>query len=210
MPMGSEVKLVNWPGLRTRRGSKPEDARLSAPLTGGNEEETRATIAAMAAVVDDAIVDPTVMRLANGLRKAHTNAHVRARVLYDWLHRFMRFTPDPPGVELLQHPRHLLSVVEAKDSEAINAPLMALGRSSPPRIRAEGDCDDRAMLGAALARSLGLTVGFTTYREAPTLPYVHVALVVQVPGVLAPWYLDPQENIPFGLPTTQFGKDWWL
>lgn len=76
--------------------------------------------------------------------------------LYRWVRDQIRFTSDPVGIEHLQSPRYTL------------------------HVRA-GDCDDRATLLAALARSIGLAADlrFRAIGADPMIPgrFSHVYVV---------------------------------
>jgi len=79
----------------------------------------------------------------------------RCLALRSWLDNAFRFKPDPPGVELVRHPREM---------------LQELAR----RGYAEGDCDDAAALAAAVALACGLRVRWKVLAFQRGAPYAHV------------------------------------
>jgi len=72
-----------------------------------------------------------------------------------WLARSFTFRPDPDGIELLQSPRVML-------------------REWQEQGEARGDCDDAAILGAAVAHAAGFPVRFVVFGFEPGGPYGHV------------------------------------
>lgn len=80
-----------------------------------------------------------------------------------WLREHTRFLRDPVDDELLQTPRLMLAVI----ARAGVAP---------------GDCDDVAMLGAALAKAIGIRARFVAESYlGPAAPLQHVYTVVLSP-----------------------------
>lgn len=77
------------------------------------------------------------------------------RVLRRWLRRHVKFIPDPIGAEYLVAPLDMLEGVARHGVAA-------------------GDCDDVAMLGAALARAVGLPTRLTAVAFDEAMPYRHV------------------------------------
>lgn len=67
----------------------------------------------------------------------------------------VRFTHDPAGVELLQAPTVQLATIRSRGTAA-------------------GDCDDVAVLGAALGLAAGYPARFVVLRFEPEGPYEHV------------------------------------
>lgn len=77
------------------------------------------------------------------------------RVIRRWLRRHTKFVPDPVGAEYLVGPRNMLEGVARHGVAA-------------------GDCDDVAMLGAALARAVGIPTRLTAVAFDEDTPYRHV------------------------------------
>ncbi len=98
-----------------------------------------------------------------------------------WLEGHTEFVRDPIGLEWVQTPL---------------AQLEALGSLGTIR----GDCDDVAVLGAALGMAVGLRARFITLGNAQQ--FVHVFTVLGDPSGRQWWELDitrPQQNIPANL-----------
>lgn len=79
----------------------------------------------------------------------------RARRIREWLGRTVLFQPDPPGWELLHHPRAMIEDAAAGG-------------------RVTGDCDDVATLGAALGAAVGLPARFVLLAFTGDGPWEHV------------------------------------
>lgn len=80
----------------------------------------------------------------------------QAMLLRGWLARHLRFLNDPPSVELVRSPEYLLD---------------RIGRDGV----AQGDCDDMAVLGAALAMAAGMRARFVAVGfRGPRGPLSHV------------------------------------
>lgn len=78
-----------------------------------------------------------------------------ARRVRTWLDRHTRFTPDPLGVELIRAPALMLRTIECEGS-------------------AVGDCDDVAVLGAALGIAAGVPARFVLLAFLDNGLYEHV------------------------------------
>lgn len=87
-----------------------------------------------------------------GRSQSSTEAAERIRA---FLESGVRFTFDPRGVELLKPPDMMLEEIEQR-GEAV------------------GDCDDVAVLGAALGRAIGLPARFVLLAFAHGAPFEHV------------------------------------
>lgn len=97
---------------------------------------------------------PDVQRWARDIVGDATGAEA-ARRIRAFLARTVRFRYDPPGVELIRTPRYLLRQIAADG-------------------RAEGDCDDVAVLGAALGMAVGLPARYVLLGFVPGEPFEHV------------------------------------
>lgn len=102
-----------------------------------------------------------------------------AVALRGFLARRFRFLADPEGVEYLQAPDVLLTQLEQTGEMT-------------------GDCDDAAIIGAALARALGLRARFRAVAfPKPMSPYRHVIADVLTPrGWLDLDVTKPAQLIP--------------
>jgi len=125
---------------------------------------TRATLGAMRSAIRVASTQPMVVERAHRIAAGLPPRDMRARALAvrRWLARNFRFERDPRGVELLRTPDYQLAQF-TRDGYIT------------------GDCDDAAILGAALYTALGgvaalVVVAFRAFR-----PFTHVFTVL-TPG----------------------------
>lgn len=88
-----------------------------------------------------------------------------AAAIGTWLRRHTHFVRDPDGLELLRTPRAMLAEIDRRGV-------------------AVGDCDDVAMLGAAIGKSVGFRAKFVaeSYLPPPAQPFQHVYTVLSTPG----------------------------
>ena len=112
---------------------------------------------------------PDVVFFARDLavRAGVRNPYRQAVAIRNWLSRVWRFVDDPPDRELLM------------------TPDVALERFNQTGVIA-GDCDEAAMLGAALGKSIGLNAVFVVLSfpalEDPTVDiFQHVFAVLLTP-----------------------------
>ena len=83
-------------------------------------------------------------------------AHLHARIIRDWLTMRVRFLPDPSTAEALHDPAWALEHI------------LTYGQ-------VQLDCDDMAMLAAAMGQSIGLRARFVAVAfSSPESPYSHV------------------------------------
>lgn len=109
------------------------------------------------------------------VREAGARPHDRwgeLRALFHWVRDRVRFTADVAGVETLQGPRYTLHSMA-------------------------GDCDDRATLLVALARSIGIPADlrFRVIAANPRVPrgFSHVYVVARMGGKSVP--MDPTYSV---------------
>jgi transglutaminase-like putative cysteine protease len=108
----------------------------------------------------DAVVIATARGIVSNIDGRNT--YGQAMAIRGWLSEHLRFVRDPVAMELLSEPRWLVEEVRR-------------------RGYVQGDCDDAATLGAALARAIGISgfldaVAFWSDRA----PYQHVYAVLKV------------------------------
>lgn len=115
------------------------------------------TVHKMAALVNAAIRVPVVVEFAH-----HVVANVSGRddvglatAIADWMRANFKFVRDPLGVELLRTPEYMINQYNIQMSVS-------------------GDCDDAAILSAALAKSVGLAVRFVVLGFRAFQPFSHV------------------------------------
>jgi len=140
-------------------------AAYRAPLLNG-EPGTAQTIALMRKLVDEALSDASFIRQATDIvRSVRAFDEIgEAQALYNWVHRYIRFTKDPLTKEKLYPPQELL------------------------KIRA-GDCDDIAMLLGAFLLAVGYPARLVTVSANPDSPqeFSHVYVEGEVPAGSGNW-----------------------
>ena len=125
-------------------------------------DDPRATLERMRELVRRDVVYPFVVQQATDIVRAAAprDQLEQASAIRDWIAMHFRFIPDIRDVELLRSPGWQIQVIQ-RDGIV------------------QGDCDDAAMLGAAL----GLAVGIPAVFEAraylnPKNPYQHVVTIL--------------------------------
>ncbi len=123
----------------------------------GGDFGARQTLAKMRSLVNRALVDPLTVNTAKQVIAycPPGDAECAALAVGRWLGDHFQFVRDPVGVELLHEPRYMLQVI------ATHAFF-------------SGDCDDAAILGAALAKAVGLRARFRAigFRRGGLLSHV--------------------------------------
>lgn len=129
--------------------------RLSIP---SGDRGTAATLRVMARLVRDSLTDPLTLYAARAIVRGvpESAALERAHEIRQYLGSRVAFALDPVNLELVWRPRAMLEDIAARGF-------------------AEGDCDDVAVLGAALGEAIGLPARFVVYGFAsPFAPFTHV------------------------------------
>jgi hypothetical protein len=163
---------------------------FARPLAGG-DTGVEQTIDEMRALVDAALRDPSIIRLATDIVRSAPafDDHAEANALYEWVRHNIRFTKDPVNKEKLYPPAELL------------------------KIRA-GDCDDISMLLGALLMAVGYPARLMTVAASPGAPqqFSHVYVEAEIPPGSGEWIpLDPARyDSRFGVPPPAFTRArWW-
>lgn len=110
---------------------------------GAGDIGTAATLRKMRQLVNASLTDPVVVQTARSLA-AQTFPRDRdsqAQLIKEYLSEHFYFVADPRGVELLTTPRFMLQDIAKRNI-------------------ATGDCDEAAILGAALGKAIGLPARF--------------------------------------------------
>lgn len=128
------------------------------------------TLRKMRALVNDSLIDPLVINSAKDIVRfvlpRDYKAHVAA--VRDFLVSHFLFCKDPRGVELLHAPRYMLEEIAR-------------------RFYIMADCDDAAILAAALGKALGLRARFVaTGFLGAAAPLAHVYAEIATPA--GAWY----------------------
>lgn len=136
------------------------------------EAGTDATVEAMRAIIDDAQRSRLVREFADDYGQEPGN-------LWRFLRHYVAFEADPPGAEVLRLPDTMLREIVVREMTA-------------------GDCDDRTMLGASLAKAAGYEVAIVVMTPLPDDPaFRHVLFAVR--GDDGRWVgMDAQEGYPPG------------
>lgn len=109
-----------------------------------------------------------------------------ANRIREYLEERVAFVPDPLGVELLKSPVYMLREIDADG-------------------RATGDCDDVAILGAALGLAVGLPARFVLLAFTPGAPYEHVYTELQTEGGWLELDTTRPHQLPSGLHIARTG-----
>jgi Transglutaminase-like superfamily len=168
----------------------PSGIFLVQPLLSG-DAGVEQTINEMRGLVDEALHDPSIIRLAKDIvRAVPAFDDVReAEGLYNWVRANVRFTKDPVNKENLYPPAELL------------------------KIRS-GDCDDISMLLATLLMAVGYPARLMTVAASQGSPedFSHVYVEGEVPAGSGNWIaMDPARfDSEFGVAPQQITRArWW-
>jgi transglutaminase-like putative cysteine protease len=118
---------------------------VSSVSVRGGDAGTLDDLSVMVGLVNQSLVNPLVVSTARTLAVNSAPARDQYRQaigIRSWLARYFRFVDDPAGLELLRDPENLLRE------------YFATGRMI-------GDCDEAAVLGAALGKAIGIPAYFT-------------------------------------------------
>ena len=160
------------------------------PLLSG-DAGIEQTVAQMRQLVDEALRDPAIIRLATDIVRsvpAFDDA-AEARAIYDWVASNIHFTKDPVSKEKLYPAAELL------------------------KIRA-GDCDDISMLMATLLMAVGYPARLVTVAAIADAPeqFSHVYVEAEVPPGSNQWLpMDAaRAESDFGAaPPVTYRRRWW-
>jgi hypothetical protein len=162
----------------------PPTVYYRAPLMSG-DAGVEQTINHMRALVDEALRDPAINRLARDIVQSVPafDDLAEANALYEWVRRNIRFTKDPVNKETLYPPAELL------------------------KIRA-GDCDDISMLLGTLLMAIGYPARLMTVAAGGD-EFSHVYVEANINGEWIP--LDPARyDSQFGVAPPAFTRArWW-
>lgn len=119
---------------------------------------TAQTVAAMRKLVNDSLTDPVVVQTGRSIAAACLPRAIDCQIrgIYDYMREHFMFVRDPGGVETLSTPRFMLDSIAT-------------------RVYTQGDCDEAAILSAALGKSIGIRARFILLGFAgPSGPMAHV------------------------------------
>lgn len=142
------------------------------------------TLTKMKSLVNDALRDPLVVEQARQIVEdfgaSGRDEIGKALAIHDWMENHLTFIPDPVGVELLATPHYLIQRIQRTGMVS-------------------GDCDDTAILSAALGKAVGLKAKFRAmgFRK-PGAAFRHVVTYLLAAGR---WVnLDTTRNPRFAVP----------
>jgi hypothetical protein len=162
----------------------PQQPLYRVPLMGGDAGVSQ-TIDQMRSLVNEAIADPSILRIAKDIVRGVPafDDTSEAEALYNWVRNNIRFTKDPVNKETLYPPSELL------------------------QIRA-GDCDDISMLLGTLLMAIGYPARLMTV-AANGDEFSHVYVEGQINGQWIP--MDPaRSDSQFGVaPPSYTRARWW-
>lgn len=136
------------------------------------------TVRRMRRLVRDSLGSPLLAATARNIVSRSKSSTEAAERIRTYLESAVRFAHDPRGVELLKPPDMMLDEIEQ------------LGE-------AVGDCDDVAVLGAALGRASGLPARFVLLAFTRGAPFEHVYTELLTDG----GWLDLDTTRPQQLPS---------
>lgn len=156
---------------------------LSALPLPSSDFGTRLTLYSMRAMVYREFLNPLVRLTAAEIVAGYgTDGIEAATAIRDWLENHTQFLRDPHGVEMLHGP--VWQVQQIQKNGVVQV-----------------DCDDVAMLAAALGKSVGLRARFVVVGfDNPKAPYRHVWAELGPPNVPAWVDMDitrPAQGLPF-------------
>lgn len=130
-------------------------AELFLPPVSG-DGGTYATLARMKSLAKSGAATPSVRATAASIvREANADGILHARLIRSWLEDHIIFLRDLSTAEALYHPADLIREIAQKG-------------------QAQCDCEDVAMLAAALGMSVGLRARFVVLAFRKGGPYQHV------------------------------------
>jgi transglutaminase-like putative cysteine protease len=143
-------------------------ALVTRRMIFGGDFGAMQTLQHMRRLANEALADPLVIETARGIIEA---AGVAGRdqmgkylALRQWLAEHLSFMPDPVGLELLSTPHYLLQQIQQRQFVS-------------------GDCDDAAILGAALGKAVGLPAKYRALSFVnQSRPFQHVYTLLLVQG----------------------------
>ncbi len=147
-------------------GRQANPPRITVHQIPAGDAGAFATLDRMRSLVNASLVDPVVIETARAIVAAIAPRRYADQVaaLRSWIADHFLFVKDPYGVELLSTPRLMLDTIAA-------------------RFFVRGDCDDAAILAAALGKAIGLRARFVALGfVGPRAPLIHVFAQLNIPG----------------------------
>lgn len=140
------------------------------------------TLRKMQVLVNQSLTDPVVINTAKSIVRflPERDYPMFVDALREFLSQRVLFCKDPRGVELLHTPRYMLETIAS-------------------RFYLQADCDDAAILTAALGKALGLRARFVALGfSVPRAPLSHVYTEIGLPS--GEWIPIDTTKAPYAVP----------
>jgi transglutaminase-like putative cysteine protease len=138
-----------------REGPAPYGVPVREVQIPTGDRGARKMVRVMADEARAAIRNPLTIRTVETITPPGANPADRIFFIREWLRERFIFSPDPHGIELLRTPDYSLNRI-LQEGET------------------RGDCDDLAVLVAALGIAAGLPARFVLFAFGERLPFSHV------------------------------------
>lgn len=149
--------------MRVRVNRVTGEHAMHTQQIGYGDFGTSQTVSKMRGLVNQSLTDSLVVQTARNLAASTFARDLDGQVLAirEFLREHFQFVRDPYGVELLVPPRPMLDQIARRGVTT-------------------GDCDEAAILGAALGKAIGLRARFVLLGFAgPAGPFTHVYTVLR-------------------------------
>ena len=165
------------------------------PISSGDEGIYQ-TVGIMKSLIDGSIGNQLIRRTAESIVNSENiepaDDYGEVEAIYKFVKDRVRFTRDPQGLEYVQTPQHLLEKIHENGI-------------------ANGDCDDKTVLGLSLLRNIGHKVGIKITSYRPDGKYTHVYGIVKVDGRWVPFDTTrPDRYLGWEAPGITREKTWLL
>lgn len=158
-----------------------QTASVRESSISGGDFGSLTTLERMRSLSNMAIKMPIVVETAHSIVAGipPRDYYGMAVAIRNWLASVFHFIPDPVGVELLRAPDYQL-------------------RQYQTQMRITGDCDDAAVLGAALGKAVGIPAQFVAIGFKPSGPLSHVYAQL-TPLAKVPTVVSLDVTKPYGI-----------
>ena len=128
---------------------------LTVRTLPSNDAGTVLTLKEMRRLSRGALRDPLLLDVAAHIVRSEKGRAAYPRRIREWISQAVRFLPDPVGVELLRAPRWMLDDIRRRGFT-------------------QGDCDDVAILSAAIGLAVGCPARFKVLGFRANGPLAHI------------------------------------
>lgn len=140
----------------------------------------RRTLRKMGQLARHDLSHPLLVQTTGRILADSTGPADQARRIREFLTVYVRFLPDPSGLELVRSPVFMLREIEAHG-------------------QTQGDCDDVATLGAAMGLAVDLPARFVVLSFKPHAPFSHVFTELATPAGWLELDTTAPDQFPAGL-----------